>query len=171
MRLAGAATVVATLLAAAVIGSRPAAAGEISALIGRGGGPPLTEGGREPSNWDTCYGGMLTITLFNVVHGEIEGIYQGSHYADTNLLTLSGKAYFGPSIGRLVPYVGLGAGVYNEGLPTNDDHGTTGLVFVGAKLKFPMGLVVRGEYQWVNMPAATPVKLDHRYFLALGLGF
>lgn len=148
-----------------------ARAAEITALIGKGGGPSLTEGGAEPSNWGTCYGGMLTITLFNLVHGEIEGIYQGSNYADTNLLTLSGKAYLGPSIGRFVPYVGLGAGGYNEGLPTNDDHGTTGLLFAGAKLKFPMGLVIRGEYQWIDMPEAAPIKLDHRYFFALGLGF
>jgi hypothetical protein len=168
MRLAHAAAVAAflSILPGAV------SAAEITALIGKGGGPSLTApggGGTEPSSWGTCYGGMLTITLFNIVHGEVEGIYQGSNLPSTNLLTLSGKAYLGPSIGRLVPYVGLGAGVYNEGLPTNDDHGTTGLVFAGAKLKFPFGLVIRGEYQWISLPAAAPVNLDHRYFFALGL--
>jgi len=160
-------------LLAVAIAALPAAAvpaAEITALVGKGGGPSLTDGGPEPSGWGTCYGGMLTITLFNIVHGEVEGIYQGSNLPSTNLLTLSGKAYLGPSIGRFVPYVGLGAGVYNEGLPTNDDHGTTGLVFAGAKLKFPFGLVIRGEYQWVSLPAAAPVDLDHRYFFALGLG-
>lgn len=165
MRLARAAAIAMAL--AVVPCAAPAA--EITALLGKGGGPSLSSGGAEPSSWGTCYGGMLTITLFNIVHGEVEGIYQGSDLPGTNLLTLSGKAYLGPSIGRFVPYAGLGAGVYNEGLPTNDDHGTTGLVFAGAKLKFPFGLVIRGEYQWVSLPAAAPVNLDHRYFFALGL--
>jgi len=166
MRLARAASI---LLALALVPSTAARAAEIAALVGRSGGPNLTSTGKDPSGWAGCYGGMLTITLFNVVHGEVEGIYQTSHYASTNLLTLSGKAYVGPQLGRVVPYAGLGAGVYNEGLPTNDDRGTTHLVFVGAKLKFPMGLVLRGEYQWVNLPDVAPVDLDHRYFFAVGL--
>lgn len=166
MRLARAASL---LLALALLPGAHAGAAEITALIGKGGGPNLTTAGNDPSGWSACYGGMLTITLFNIVHGEVEGIYQSSDYASTNLLTLSGKAYVGPQIGRLVPYGGIGAGVYNEGLPTDDDHGTTGLVFVGAKLKFPMGLVIRAEYQWVSLPEAAPVQLDHRYFFGLGL--
>jgi hypothetical protein len=166
MRLARAASL---LLALALLPGAHAGAAEITALIGKGGGPNLTKTGNDPSGWSACYGGMLTITLFNIVHGEVEGIYQSNDYASTNLLTLSGKAYLGPQIGRLVPYAGIGAGVYNEGLPADDDHGTTGLVFVGAKLKFPMGLVIRGEYQWVSLPEAAPVQLDHRYFFGLGL--
>ena len=56
-------------------------------------------------------------------------------------------------------------------MPVDDDEGTTGLVFVGLKLKFPMGLVLRGEYQWLDMPEAAPVKLDNRYFFGVGLSF
>lgn len=152
-------------LALAVLpGAAPAPAAELTGLIGKGGGP-------EGSNWGNCYGGMLTITLFNIVHGEVEGIYNGSELTDTNLMTLNGKAYLGPSIGRFVPYAGIGAGVYNLGRPVDDDQGTVGLVFAGAKLKFPFGLVIRGEYQWIDLPDAAPVRLDHRYFFALGLGF
>jgi hypothetical protein len=70
-----------------------------------------------------------------------------------------------------VPYIGIGAGVYHESLPIDDDQGTIGLVFAGAKLKFPMGLVLRGEYQWVDLPDAAPVPLENRYFLGVGLSF
>lgn len=143
--------------------ARPASAAELTGLIGRGGPTDL--------DWGNCYGGMLTITLFNLVHGEVEGIYTGSEQTDTNLITLNGKAYLGPSIGRFVPYAGLGAGVYNMGRPVDDDQGTVGLVFAGAKLKFPFGLVIRGEYQWIDLPDAAPVALDHRYFFGLGLSF
>jgi opacity protein-like surface antigen len=141
---------------------RPARAAEISVLVGSGS--PDTA-------WGTLWGGMLTITLFNIVHGEVEGARQSGALEGTSLYTAAAKAYLGPTFGRFVPYGGIGAGVYHESLPVDDDQGTTGLVFVGAKLKFPLGLVLRGEYQWISMPDAAPVKLDSRYFLAFGLSF
>ena len=112
--------------------------------------------------------GMLTITLFNIVHGEIEGGLAGQRARrSTSLLHGPAKAYIGPSIGRLVPYAGLGVGVYHESLAARSDTGTLGSVFAGAKLKFPLGLVVRGEYQWLNVPQPAPLKLDSRFFVAV----
>jgi hypothetical protein len=142
--------------------ARAAAPAEISAFV---------TGGRPGEAWKTGYGGMLTITLFNIVHGEIEGAHQSSELPGTSLSTIAAKAYLGPSIGRLVPYAGLGAGAYLESRPDDDDKGTTGLVFAGAKLKFPFGLVLRAEFQWVSMPELAPVQLDQRYFFAAGLSF
>jgi hypothetical protein len=139
-----------------------AAPAEISAFV---------TGGQPGETWKAGYGGMLTITLFNVVHGEVEGAHQGSDLPGTSIFTLAAKAYVGPTFGRLVPYAGLGAGVYLESLPVDDDQGTTGLVFVGAKLKFPFGLVLRAEYQWIDMPTPAPVQLDRRYLFAAGLSF
>ena len=127
----------ALLLAGLVLVPAPAArAAEISVLVGSGS---------PDEAWGTCWGGMLTITLFNIVHGEVEGARQGGAFEGTSLYTASAKAYLGPTFGRLVPYGGIGAGVYHESLPVGDDQGTTGLVFLGAKLKFPMGLVLRGS--------------------------
>jgi hypothetical protein len=142
--------------------ARPAAPAEISAFL---------SGARPGDVWSRGYGAMLTISFFDLVHGEIEGAYQSSDLADTRLLSASGKAYLGPTIGRLVPYAGLGAGVYHESIAGGSDSGTLGLVFVGAKLKFPVGLVLRAEYQWVNLPQAAPLQLDNRYFFAAGLRF
>jgi hypothetical protein len=150
------------VLAVLLLPARAASPAEISAFM---------TGAKPGEIWKTGYGGMLTITLFNLAHGEVEGAYQGSELPDTSLFTVSAKAYLGPSIGRFVPYAGIGAGVYLESLPIDDDQGTTGLLFAGAKLKFPFGLVLRAEYQWIDMPTPAPVQLDERYFFALGLGF
>ena len=153
-----------TLLSATCLlaAPRPARSAEITAFVA----------GASPGEiWNTGYGGMFTISLFNIVHGDIEGTYQGSVLPGTKLLTVHAKAYVGPSIGRLVPYVGLGAGLYLESLPADDDHGTLGSLFAGVKLKFPMGLVLRGEYQWLSLPQPMPVAMDHRYFVAAGLSF
>jgi hypothetical protein len=128
--------------------------------------------GADPGElWGGGWGGNLTITLFNLVGGELEGVWQGGEAPSTSLLTLSAKAYLGPQFGRFVPYGGIGAGVYRESLPGNSDTGTLGMIFLGVRLKFPFGLVVRGEFQWVDLPMAAPIDLDHRYHVGLGLSF
>jgi len=151
-------------LAVAALSSpvRSADAAEISAFV---------TGGSPGEAWGTGYGGMLTITLFNIVHGDVEGAWQGGDLADTSIVTGAAKAYLGPSIGRLVPYAGLGVGVYRQSLPTKSDQGTYGLLFAGAKLKFPFGLVLRGEYQWLDMPDEVSLAFDNRYLFAVGLSF
>jgi len=153
---------VVAIVTLASLPARDARGAEIAVLVGNGS-PSAT--------WGSVWGGTLTITLFNIVSGEIEGARQSGAFEGTSLYTAAAKAYLGPQFGRLVPYVGIGAGLYHESLPVDDDQGTSGLVFVGAKLKFPVGLVLRGEYQWVNLPEAAPVQLDHRYFVAVGLSF
>ncbi len=158
-RLARPAALFALVLAATAAESRAA---EITAFAA----------GADPGeSWKTGYGGMLTITLFNIVGGELEGAYQGSDFAETSAVSGAAKAYLGPSIGRFVPYAGVGVGAYRENLPTKSDQGTYGLVFAGAKLKFPFGLVIRGEYQWLDLPDDVLLKLDNRYLIALGLSF
>jgi hypothetical protein len=162
------------LLAVATLAlATPVRAAEISVLVGSGSGTPNgNPTGNSDTGWGTMWGGMLTISLFNIVYGEIEGAHQGGGTLDNvSLYSATAKAYIGPTIGRLVPYAGIGAGVYHESLPSASDQGTSGLVFAGVKLKFPFGLVVRGEYQWVNMPDAILVPLDKRYFFAAGLSF
>jgi hypothetical protein len=162
-RAARHALVAAAVVAASLLLPSASRAAEISGMVT----------GAEPGAlWGTGYGGALTITLFNVVHGEVEGIHQSGELLDEgSMWTLSGKAYLGPSIGRFVPYAGLGAGVYLQSLPGDDDEGTLGSVFVGAKLKFPFGLVLRGEYQWIDLPDLAPKQLDDRYLFAVGLSF
>jgi hypothetical protein len=150
---------VAALLSAA---ARTAAPAEIGVFLS----------GADPSEvWSSGWGGTLTITLFDLVGGELEGAWQGGEAPSTSLFSLSAKAYLGPSFGRVVPYGGIGAGIYRESIPSGSDTGTLGQVFVGLKLKFPFGLIVRGELQWVDLPLAAPVDLDRRYFVGLGLGF
>ncbi len=128
--------------------------------------------GASPSEtWGRGYGGMFTISLFNIVHGDVEGAYQSSDLADTSFSSLAAKAYLGPSIGRLVPYGGLGVGAYSESLPNGSDKGSYGLVLVGLKLKFPMGLVLRAEYQWVSLPSGVKLDMSNRYLFGAGLSF
>ena len=150
------------LLALAVLPALPASGAELTAFA---------MGGKPGEVWGTGYGGMLTITLFTFANGELEGAWQGSDIPETTIVSGSAKAYLGIPLGPLVPYAGIGVGVYRESLPGKSDQGTSAMVFAGAKLKFPFGLVVRGEYQWVEMPDGVLLPLENRYLFALGLSF
>jgi hypothetical protein len=152
------------LAAAALLPAAPAAPAEIAVFV---------SGATPDETWGRGYGGMLTVTFFNLVHGEVEGAWQDSFLPSTSLVTVAAKAYIGPTIaGRLVPYAGLGAGAFLKSLAGDDERGTGGLVFVGAKVKFPFGLVLRGEYQWLDQGEGTEqAPVDQRYFLAVGLSF
>ncbi len=141
--------------------TRSASPAEISAFV---------SSGLPTADWGRGYGGVFTITLFNLVHGEVEGARQASELADTSLLSLSAKAYAGPTVGRFVPYIGLGVGVYSASRPGDDDRGTLGLFFVGSKFKLPLGVVLRAEFDWLSLPATAPVKLDGRFLIGVGFG-
>ncbi len=161
-RRIGLAGIALAALAPLVGGARDAGAAELTVFV---------SGGLPTADWSRGYGGLITITLLNLVHGELEGARQASDLADTSLLTLSAKAAVGPTIGRFVPYAGLGAGVYVETRPGSDDRGTLGLLFFGSKLKLPLGVLLRFEYDFVALPAAAPVKLDARFFFGAGISF
>jgi opacity protein-like surface antigen len=150
------------LLALAVLPALPASGAELTAFA---------MGGKPGEVWGTGYGGMLTITLFTFANGELEGAWQGGAIPETSIVSGSAKAYLGIPLGPFVPYGGIGVGVYRESLPTLTDQGTSGMVFAGAKLKFPFGLVVRGEYQWLDMPDEVRQPLDNRYLFGVGLSF
>ena len=113
---------------------------------------------------------MLTISFFNIVHGELEGGWQGSALPETSLLTGSAKAYVGPTIGPLVPYAGLGVGVYHESLAGTSDTGTLGSVFAGVKLKFPLGHRAARRVPVAERAAGRAAEgSTTAYFVAVGL--
>jgi hypothetical protein len=150
-------------IAAALLAlSGPARAAEIT-VFAAGGGPGEA--------WKRGWGGAFTITFFDLVHGELEGMKLGSDVPETSLVSGTAKAYFGPTFGRLVPYLGLGAGVYHWGLEANDENSSFSEVIAGLKVKLPLGIVLRGEFQWVSIGDDTVIALDHRVIVGAGLRF
>jgi len=150
------------LLVGFALASRPAAGAEATLFLS----------GAEPGlAWKSGIGGAFGITLFNVGGFEVEGAHQTGEVIDSGLLTLSGRAFIAPTFGRIVPYAGLSLGAYRATLGSEDDWGTMSGVFVGAKLKLPLGLLLRGEYQWTRFPEGALVPMDSRYYAGVGLGF
>src|SRR5271169_3196597 len=121
--------------------------------------------------WGSGGGGALSITLFELGGVEVEGARQSLKSGEGNIVSLSGRDFVAPSFGKFVPYGGLSMGVRRETLRSQDDWGTMSGVFVGLKLKLPLGLRARVEYQWVHLPSDALVPMDSRYYGGVGLGF
>ena len=101
----------------------------------------------------------------------MEGAHQAGEVLDSGLVTVSGRVFIAPPFGRVVPYAGLSVGAYRATLGSEDDWGTLSGVFVGAKLKLPVGLVLRAEYQWTHFPADALIPMDARFSAGVGLSF
>ena len=41
-------------------------------------------------------------------------------------------------------------------------------MFAGLKFKFPLGVIVKGEYQWVHLPEDAVIKMDNKYLRRSG---
>ena len=151
----------AVLLAGALL---PSSARAMEATVFLSGASPS-------STWGSGAGGALSLGLFSVAGVEVEGAHQSLETGNGGISTLSGRAFLSPSFGRIVPYVGLSAGLRHETALSGSDWGTTRGVFVGAKLKLPGGLRLRAEYQWVHLPEDALVPMDRRYYGGVGLAF
>ena len=144
------------------LGASEARAAEIAAFLS----------GAEPTElWGSGVGGTIGITLFNLVGLEFEGAWQGGQTAAADMWSGSGRVYLGPQFKRFVPYLGLSTGIFRQSLGERSDTGSTSGVFAGLKLKLPLGLVARGEYQWVHLPDDALVKMDNKYLVGVGLTF
>jgi hypothetical protein len=128
-------------------------------------------GGSPSGNWGGGYGGMFSITLFSLVHGDAELGWQVGDEPETGVLLAAAKAYVGPQLGRVVPYAGIGVGYYAQAMPGEDVGGELGEFFVGAKVKVPLGFLLRGEMQWIRLGSDPSLPLDGRFFLGAGLSF
>ena len=149
-------------LALLASGARSAPAAELSAFIS----------GANPNEvWGTGLGGGFGITLFNIVGLEFEGSWQGGQTAASEMWSGSGRVYVGPTFQRFVPYLGISTGLYRQSLRSTSDTGSMRGVFAGLKLKLPMGVILKAEYQRITLPDDALVPMDSKYLVGAGLSF
>src|SRR6185295_5446635 len=89
------------LVALAALPSVSASAIDVSAFLA------VAEPGQ---NWAGGAGGALGIGLFKILHFEAEYAHLPGEFAERSHNSLIGSAVVAPSIGRFVPYAGLGVG-------------------------------------------------------------
>jgi len=121
--------------------------------------------------WGTGFGGSFAITLFDIGGLEFEAARQGGAVVESSMFSLSGRAFVAPPVGRFVPYGGLAAGFYRQKLASQDDWGVVKGVFVGLRFKVGLAFQLRGEYEWLDLPAEALLPMDARYSVGATLRF
>jgi hypothetical protein len=147
---------------AAVCGSAPyAQALELSAFVSTA----------SPSeNWARGYGGALGSTWFKVVTFEGEVARQAGDAVDSSMTSFTGSALLAPPVGRLVPYGGLGVGLFRQSLGSRTDTGTLHALVLGAKLKLGL-LLLKAEYRRIDVSGDPLLEINHRFSAGAGVSF
>ena len=121
-------------------------------------------------NWSRGYGAALSSTWFQVLSFEGEAARIPGERTDTTMTTFTGSALLAPPIGFLVPYGGVGVGVFQQTVGGENDRGTLRAFVLGAKLKLGL-LVLKGEYRNLQLSGDPLLAMDRRISAGAGISF
>lgn len=121
-------------------------------------------------NWARGYGAALASTWFQVVSFEGEAARIPGDSPQATMTTFTGSALLAPPLGFLIPYGGVGAGLFRQTLGDASDTGTLRCFVLGAKLKLGL-LVVKGEYRRFELSGEPLLAMDRRISAGAGISF
>ena len=151
------------LLVVLAAGVAPAArAGEITLFAARV---------RPSENWGNGYGAALTTTWFHVIGLEAEAARLPGQVPERMMTTFSGSAFLAPPIGGLVPYGGIGIGLFRQSAGARNDTGIVRTTVLGAKVAIKNLIVLRADYRWLRLSGDPLLTADSRLSVGAGLRF
>lgn len=120
--------------------------------------------------WDRGYGAALTSTWFQVVALEAEAARIPLDSAEGTMTSFTGSVLLAPPLAALVPYGGVGIGIYRQSVADTGDTGTLRTFVLGAKLKLGL-LVVRADYRSLRLSGDPLLPMDRRISIGAGITF
>ena len=141
---------------------RPAGAFEAT-VFASGASPEL--------KWSRGYGATLGFGFLRLAAFEAELARQPGAVHDSGMTSLTGAALLAPSIGPVVPFVGLGVGLFRQTLTGDSDFGTHSAFIVGAKVKLAGLIVLRVEWRKLGLAGTPLLPLDDRFSGGVGIAF
>jgi hypothetical protein len=151
----------AAILLPVLFAAAPARAGDISVFMSRG----------NPSEaWRTGYGAALTSTWFRVLSFEGEAARLPGELPDETMTSFTGSAFIAPPLGKLIPYGGVGLGLFRQSRGERSDTGVLRTFALGVKLQLGL-LLVRGEYRRMNLSGEPLIEIDSRVSAGVGIAF
>jgi hypothetical protein len=138
MRLRHRIALAALVAATATVPGTPARAGDVVVFAAQA---------YPDEGWSLGYGAALGSTWFRVLTFEGEFARLPGENHEGSVTTFTGSALLGPPIGALVPYGGLGVGVYRVSLGEASETATLSCLVLGLKLRVKELLVLKAEYR------------------------
>jgi hypothetical protein len=144
-----------------LLGSSRAAAGDVTVFATL---PSPSE------DWNRGYGAALTSTWFQAINLEGEAARMPGEVGNANMTSFTGSALLAPPLGVIVPYGGVGIGLYRQTVGSTSDTGVLRCFVVGLKVKLGLALV-KGEYRRISLSGEPLLPMDRRLSFGAGVSF
>jgi len=122
-------------------------------------------------NWARGYGAALSSTWFRVITFEGEAARVPGETSDVGMTSFTASALLSPPIGGLIPYGGLGVGIFRQTLGSEADTGRLRALVLGVKLRVQDLLVLRAEYRRLELSGDPLLAMDNRISVGAGIAF
>lgn len=121
--------------------------------------------------WERGYGAALSFSFFRVATFESEAARMPAIGEGREMTSFTGSALLSPPIGKLVPYAGLGVGLYRQTAEDTSNTGTLRVLVAGLKLSLGGLVVVKAEYRDFQLPDDALLFVDSRLSIGAGITF
>jgi hypothetical protein len=138
-----------------------AAAGDVTAFVTF---PSPSE------HWSRGVGAALTSTWFGTIGLEAEAARIPLEGAEGTMTSFTGSVLLAPPLGALVPYGGVGIGVYRQSVSDLGETSTVRTFVLGAKVKLGL-LVVKADYRGLKLSGDPLLPMDRRLSIGAGISF
>jgi hypothetical protein len=144
-----------------LLGTSPAAAGDVTVFATI---PSPSE------QWNRGYGAALTSTWFQAINLEGEAARMPGDVGNANMTSFTGSALLAPPLGAIVPYGGVGIGLFRQTVGSTSDTGVLRCFVLGLKVKVGLALV-KGEYRRISLSGEPLLPMDRRISFGAGVSF
>jgi hypothetical protein len=155
----------AALLFACCLSAPRATAGDLCVFMSTG--TPATE-------WGKGYGAALSSTWFDVIDFEgdaerLSGEALGP-WSELAMHSFTASVLLAPPVGRLVPYGGLGLGLFRQTLGSESDTGRLRAFILGVKLRLGV-VVLKVDYRRIDLTGEPLLDIETRLAVGAGISF
>ena len=141
--------------------SGPAEAGDVTAFVAFA---------TPTDTWGQGYGAALSSTRFTVLSFEGEAARIPGERPEDTMTSFTGSALLAPPVGFLIPYGGLGVGLFRQSVGSDHDTGVLRCLVLGVKVKAGL-VVVKGEFRKISLSGEPLLAMDKRFSIGAGISF
>ena len=121
--------------------------------------------------WQPGFGATLGAGLLGLGAIEAEAARFAAEVEGGDMTSFSVSAMVAPAIGPLVPFAGVGVGVYRQSLGAANTTDVVRSFAAGLKVNIGRVFVVRGEYRRLTLSGAVRIEMDQRLSVGAGIQF
>jgi len=144
----------------------------LAASSGRAGDVTVFVARPDPSEpWREGFGATLGAGILGLGALEVEAVRFAADGPEGDMTSFSGTALIAPSVGPLVPFAGLGLGLYRQSLGSASQTDVVRSFAAGLKINVGRVFVIRGEYRRLTFAGTPLIEMDRRYSLGAGIQF